>query len=127
MQNQHSRENVRTKLEQEETYAKKISNKTESILESKFRREMFLLFRYLDEEQSGTISYDDIKEAVMANIVPSNRQVNSVDSATLIWNHLDKECKGQITYPEFLESCQICRAGKHTTTLDNKTLNFIIL
>ena len=118
----HSRENVAKQVEQETTQTKKISSKSESILDSKFRKEIFMLFSHLDEEQSGTICFDDIRHAVVSNVVSTHNDASTVESAGIIWTLLDTENKGYVSFPEFLKSCQVCRAEKGRAVKDNKSV-----
>ena len=107
----HSRVNVKKELE-ESMKVKKISSKSESILENKFRRDIHLLFRHLDSEHTGSICYDDIRQSVMSHPVPHLHEASTQDAAEMIWKILDKDDNGFISFPEFLEGCQMCRAEK---------------
>ena len=113
----HSRVSVKKELE-DSNKVKKVCNKSDSILQNKFRRDINLLFRHLDSDQTGSICYDDIRQSVLANPVPHLHESSTQSAAELIWKILDKDGKGFITFPEFLEGCHVCKAEKSRAIKD---------
>ena len=101
---------VRQKSKEENFESKKINEKSQSLLAKKYKKDIMLLFNYLDSENSEYICFDDIKKAVLSCHVPINHEVSTSSSAEIIWNLLDHSNKGYITFPDFFEICKLTQS-----------------
>lgn len=89
--------------------SKKMNEKSVELIDQRFKRDMHMVFSFLDSECMKHICFDDIRSAVLQFPVPRNHEVNTPGSAEFIWGLLDPSSKGLISFAEFLERCKLCR------------------
>jgi hypothetical protein len=99
--------------------SKKINEKSVMLIEQRFRRDMQLVFTYLDSEKVQRVCFDDIRTSVLQFPVETNHEVNTPASAEFIWSILDPDSKGFVAFAEFLNKCKLCR---DKAVKDNKSI-----